>query len=141
MFYVITLPPLNPVHLVHRLLEKVESSAQSPFKYINRLVPITAVGGATLNQLAEISRPVLRDGFITDDHSALKVGLNPPMSDVDADSRKFAINPNSRNSGRLDRLEIIKRVADEVVALGAGHTVDLSNPDRTILIEVHKVGL
>lgn len=41
----------------------------------------------------------------------------------------------------MERLEIIKKVADEVVALGNGHTVDLSNPDRTILIEVHKVGV
>jgi adenylyl- and sulfurtransferase ThiI len=56
------------------------------------------------------------------------------------DSPKFAIHTNSRNSDRLDRLDMIKRVADEVVALGNGHTVDLKSPDRTVLVEVNKVG-
>jgi adenylyl- and sulfurtransferase ThiI len=52
---------------------------------------------------------------------------------------QFAIHTNSRNSDRLDRLDMIKRVADEVVALGNGHTVDLKSPDRTVLVEVNKV--
>lgn len=73
VFYIITLAPLDPIKMVYRLLEKVESTAQSPFKYINRLVPISAVGGATLNQLVEVSRPVLREGFMTEDNRALKV--------------------------------------------------------------------
>lgn len=34
---------------------------------------------------------------------------------------------------------MIKTVAENVEALGAGHSVDLSNPDRTIIIEVNKV--
>lgn len=34
---------------------------------------------------------------------------------------------------------MIKKIADEVVALPEKHTVDLSNPDRTILVEVDKV--
>ena len=38
-------------------------------------------------------------------------------------------------------MEMIKTVAEVVEALGAGHKVDLSNPDRTIVIEVNKVCL
>lgn len=36
---------------------------------------------------------------------------------------------------------MIKTVAEVVEALGAGHKVDLGNPDRTIVIEVNKVFL
>jgi tRNA acetyltransferase TAN1 len=48
---------------------------------------------------------------------------------------------NTRNSDRLERLDMIKRVADEIAELGHGHTVDLKSPDRTVLIEVNKVSL
>ncbi|RSH88846.1 hypothetical protein EHS25_003074 [Saitozyma podzolica] len=65
---------------------------------------------------------VVKQGFETEDGRGLK----------------FAIHTNSRNSDRLDRLDMIKRVADEVVALGNGHTVDLKSPDRTVLVEVNK---
>lgn len=34
---------------------------------------------------------------------------------------------------------MIRTVAENVEALGAGHSVDLKNPDRTIVIEVNKV--
>ena len=34
---------------------------------------------------------------------------------------------------------MIKSVADQVVGLGVGHTVDLDNPERTILVELYKV--
>jgi len=47
---------------------------------------------------------------------------------------------NTRNSHKLDRLEMIKTVAENVEALKGGHSVDLKNPDRTIVIEVNKVG-
>lgn len=47
--------------------------------------------------------------------------------------------PNSRSSTRLDRLEMIKTVADIVTDLEAKHSVDLKNQQRTILIELHKV--
>ena len=46
---------------------------------------------------------------------------------------------NTRNSHKLDRLEMIKTVAENVEALKGGHSVDLKNPDRTIVIEVNKV--
>jgi adenylyl- and sulfurtransferase ThiI len=54
---------------------------------------------------------------------------------------QFAVIVNSRNSHKLDRMEMIKTVAEVVDGLGHGHKVDLGNPDRTIIIEVNKVCL
>lgn len=47
--------------------------------------------------------------------------------------------PNSRNSERIDRMEMIKSIADIVTALPGNHKVDLKDQERTILIELHKV--
>lgn len=56
-------------------------------------------------------------------------------------SRKaqFAVDTNSRKSDKLERMEMIRTVAEQVAILGGGHTVDLKNADKTILVEVYKV--
>lgn len=54
-------------------------------------------------------------------------------------TKQFAINTNMRSSDRLERLDMIKTVADQVVKLDKGHKVDLENPERTILVELYKV--
>ena len=54
---------------------------------------------------------------------------------------QFAVVVNSRNSQKLERLDMIKTVAENVELLEAGHKVDLGKPDRTIIIELAKVRL
>lgn len=49
------------------------------------------------------------------------------------------MNTNSRSSDKLERMEMIRAVAEQVAMLGGGHTVDLKNADKTILVEVYKV--
>jgi hypothetical protein len=38
-------------------------------------------------------------------------------------------------------MDIIHAVAAHISGMQKGHTVDLKNPERTVLIEVYKVGL
>jgi tRNA acetyltransferase TAN1 len=92
-------------------------------RFVSRVIPISATTTATIKNLQSISIPIIKSGFETPDNKPLK----------------FAVVVNTRNSHKLDRLEMIKTVAENVEALGAGHSVDLSNPDRTIIIEVNKV--
>jgi tRNA acetyltransferase TAN1 len=92
-------------------------------RFVSRVIPISATTTATLKNLQSISIPIIKSGFETPDNKPLK----------------FAVVVNTRNSHKLDRLEMIRTVAENVEALGAGHSVDLSNPDRTIIIEVNKV--
>jgi tRNA acetyltransferase TAN1 len=107
------------------------------FRFVKRLVPILGVGGATLKQIGDVTQPLVAERFATPDNRPLKA--SPSSSVMGEADLQFAIQTNSRNSNKLDRLEMIKKIADEVVALPAGHTVDLSNADRTILVEVDKV--
>jgi len=128
--------------MVDHLLRRIQKSAKCPFKYallnpsghdqdsqeltnrfVSRVIPIQATTTATIKNLQSISIPIIKSGFETPDNKPLK----------------FAVVVNTRNSHKLDRLEMIKTVAENVEALGVGHSVDLSNPDRTIIIEVNKV--
>lgn len=47
--------------------------------------------------------------------------------------------PNKRNTAKLDSMEMIKTLAQEILTLEKGHKVNLKNPDRTVLVEVYKV--
>jgi adenylyl- and sulfurtransferase ThiI len=135
--------------MVDHLLRRIQKSAKCPFKYVpcihlsltspshvietdeteltnrfvSRVIPISATTTATIKNLQSTSIPIIKSGFETPENKPLK----------------FAVIVNTRNSHKLDRLEMIKTVAENVEALGAGHSVDLSNPDRTIIIEVNKV--
>ncbi len=55
------------------------------------------------------------------------------------DAQQFAIRPNIRNNEQLNRDVVIKTVADAVTRLSSGHSVDLSNYDCLILVEVYRV--
>jgi tRNA acetyltransferase TAN1 len=106
-------------------LNKTEKGRKLKERFVRRVVPITSTSTATINNLKSISGPVIKAGFESEEGKPLK----------------FAVVVNTRNSHKLDRLEMIKTVAENVEALGAGHTVDLGQPDRTIIIEVNKVCL
>jgi tRNA acetyltransferase TAN1 len=114
--------PLYPsfTHSSHHL---IEDEMELTDRFVSRVIPISATTTATIKNLQSTSIPIIKSGFETPDHKPLK----------------FAVVVNTRNSHKLDRLEMIKTVAENVEALGAGHSVDLSNPDRTIIIEVNKV--
>lgn len=51
---------------------------------------------------------------------------------------QYAIRPSIRNNNTWHRDEVIKLVAD---AVGTGHTVDLKNYDKLILVDVYRVSL
>lgn len=65
VFYVIVLEPLDPVRLVHRILERTEETVQCPFRFLRRIVPITGTTNATIPALKTLAAPVIREGFAT----------------------------------------------------------------------------
>lgn len=73
MFYVIVLEPLDPVRLVHRILEKTEETAKCPFRFLRRIVPVTATTNATLPALKTLAAPIVKAGFDTPDNRSLTV--------------------------------------------------------------------
>ncbi|KAL1413413.1 hypothetical protein Q8F55_001179 [Vanrija albida] len=123
--YILVFPPLDPVKLVYNVLERCERTAKCSFKFTQRLTPITATSGGYLDKLTAMAAETLPAGFKTETDGPLK----------------FAINVSTRNSAKLERLEMIKAVAEEVAKLNPEHKVDLTNPDRTIMLELYRTHL
>ncbi|OCF57556.1 hypothetical protein L486_05014 [Kwoniella mangroviensis CBS 10435] len=122
VIYINVLPPLSPYKLVRHIMEQAESSARTGLKWCKRIIPVTGIAGATIKQLSEMSSKVVEEGFKTEDNRSLK----------------FAIDTNTRQSDRLDRMDMIHTVAAEITNINIEHKVDLKNPDKTVLIELYK---
>ncbi|EIW68239.1 hypothetical protein TREMEDRAFT_44662 [Tremella mesenterica DSM 1558] len=127
VFYVVCLPPLEPLKIILHILEKMEKTAKCPFKFVKRTIPIQAASGATLVQLKESSKSIIARGF------------EPVLSEDK--SLRFGIIVSARHWDKLQKLDMIKNLAENVEELGMGHKVDLNNQDRTILIEAYKNSL
>ncbi|OCF44031.1 hypothetical protein I317_02139 [Kwoniella heveanensis CBS 569] len=127
VIYINVLPPLSSHKLVRHILEQAESAARTPLKYCKRLIPMSATCGATVKQLAQCASEVVKKEFETDDGRPLK----------------FAIDTNTRSSDKMERMQMITTIAEEITKLEKGHSVDLKNPDKTVLAELYKntVGL
>jgi tRNA acetyltransferase TAN1 len=114
--------PIDPVDLVHKICTDAASdSTTKRSRYIKRLTPMTLMKKSLGNGLESLCTAVLPSHF----------GPSSPAC-------KFAIRPTVRNkNNQLDRDVVIKIVADEVANLGA-HTVDLTNYDKCILVDVYR---
>lgn len=72
LLFIRTRPPVEPVEFVKRICQDAKSGEQrTRSRYVNRLVPMTAVGRATEQGLLDLARKVLGDVF---DLSGKKTG-------------------------------------------------------------------
>ncbi|GMK55181.1 hypothetical protein CspeluHIS016_0202370 [Cutaneotrichosporon spelunceum] len=122
MLYINVLPPLDPIALVRHIVERCERTARCSFRFIQRLTPVSATAHADMDGLRRIAAQALAGPF-------------------SGGPKKFAIQVASRNSNALERLQMIKAVAEEVNNLSPAHKVDLKHPDRTVMIELFKTAL
>ena len=73
VFYVEVLEPLDPVRIVHYIMEQTEKNAKCPFRYLRRIVPMMGVTNATLPSLKVVAEPVVAAGFSTPENTQFKV--------------------------------------------------------------------
>jgi tRNA acetyltransferase TAN1 len=93
--------------------------------------------GNGLEQLCEIVlKPVFGDSTVAKKAGEPKLHQH---SYCIADIEKFAIRPTIRNNDILNRDVVIKTVADAVGRLGSSHSVNLTDYDCLILVEVYRV--
>ncbi|OIW26548.1 hypothetical protein CONLIGDRAFT_634815 [Coniochaeta ligniaria NRRL 30616] len=162
LLFVRTRSPIEPVEFVKRICQDAKSGEQrTRSRYVNRLVPMTAVGKATEPGLLELARKVLGDVF---DLSGKRAGddattgakqekvdttetgsseaKNADDAEVKSDGPEahrpcsFAIRPSIRNNNTLKRDVIINQVAGLIN--NQQHKVDLEKPDKVILVEVYQ---
>ena len=119
---------IDPVDFCKRIAEEaVEDPKGRKHRFLNRLSPMSKMGKATEDGLKETARDVLSKHFSLNGQEGTEAEAKEKFS--------YAIRPTIRNHNQLKRKEIIDTVAN---LIHDDHKVDLTNPDRTILIEVYQ---
>lgn len=119
---------IDPVDFCKRIAEEaVENPKGRKHRFLNRLSPMSKMGKATEDGLRETARDVLGKVFrLADDET--EEGKN-------RERFSYAIRPTIRNHNQLKRKDIIDAVANSI---HDDHKVDLTKPNKTILIEVYQ---
>uniref|UniRef100_A0A0C9RX95 TSA: Wollemia nobilis Ref_Wollemi_Transcript_6839_1283 transcribed RNA sequence n=1 Tax=Wollemia nobilis TaxID=56998 RepID=A0A0C9RX95_9CONI len=110
----------SPSELVEYLMNKAASKKKHLSRFILRLLPVELTCYASAEEIAKAAKPLIEQHFPTgEDHSPIK----------------FAVLYEARANTGLDRSKIIDTVAKLVPQ---PHKVDLSNPDKTIIVQIAK---
>ncbi|KAG6821338.1 hypothetical protein H0H93_000199 [Arthromyces matolae] len=112
-------PPVDPVQLVVKLVRDVQMTGVVRSRCVHRLVPVTAQCGANLPDIQGLCRKVL-DPFFSS-HAGKKFS--------------YKIELRLRNHSVIPRQDLIEHIAK---CVPEGHTVELTNPQVFILVEVFK---
>ncbi|KAM3069966.1 hypothetical protein ACMFMF_008318 [Clarireedia jacksonii] len=121
-----TRPPIDPVDFVRRICEAASDGGVRKLRFVNRLTPMAIMGKATEKGIEEVGNAVLGAHF----------QLAGQAADSDeAATFSYAIRPTIRNHSTLKRDVVIKQVASLV---GENHKVNLTKPDKVILIEIYQ---
>ncbi|KAH6649640.1 hypothetical protein F5144DRAFT_588304 [Chaetomium tenue] len=169
LLYVKTQPPVDPVAFVRRICEDARRCGELPglmrCRYVNRLTPISVMGKASENGLVEVAKEALKEWFdlggkqgpegevkptvegeLADDgddkNDATEADNQAPVSEEVGSEKKpftFAIRPTIRNHSNLKRDVVINTVAKLIN--GDLHKVNLTSPDKVILIDIYQVNL
>ncbi|KAK4664461.1 uncharacterized protein QC763_505730 [Podospora pseudopauciseta] len=157
LMFVKTKPPIDPVAFVRRIVEDAKSAketGQMKCRYVNRLTPVSVTGKATEQGLEGVAREALAPFF---DLSGKKTDVDQsteaaakPAAETEARSEKasnenaqpakkeitFAIRPSVRNNSSLKRDIVINTIAGLIN--NERHKVNLTSPDKVILVDVYQ---
>lgn len=117
--------PIQPEEFITRICKESAESKQKTTRFTQKLTPITFSVSPKLEEVRKLSQQVLKPHF---------------HNDKDQKPLKFAIQVTRRNFNALEKGLIIKTVA-ECVGKDHGHSVDLKNYDKLILIECYKTNI
>ena len=122
--FIKTRKPVDPVMLVEKYAQECYDSGVKTTRNTQKLTPISDSCRATTDpedHLKDLARRVLAPHFHASDRKPVK----------------FAIQVSKKNFDTLTSEVIIKAVA-ETVGRDHGHTVDLKNYDKLIIVECYK---
>lgn len=112
--------PPSVMDFVHKIVAEAKRTGQSKTRHTMRLLPIEVTCFATLEEIEKAFRSHVSNFFPEGE------GVKP---------LKYAIDYEHRASKKMDRMAVIEALAKNVPA---PHSVDLSNPDITITVQVMK---
>ncbi|GLB40252.1 putative THUMP [Lyophyllum shimeji] len=112
-------PPIDPVKLVTRIVEDVEATGVVRSRCIHRLVPVSGSCGANLPEIQALCRTIVEPFFAQHPNKTFK----------------YKIELRVRNHSVISRPDLIQHIAQ---CVPEGHTVELTDPEIFILVEVFK---
>ncbi|PVH89009.1 hypothetical protein DL98DRAFT_508842 [Cadophora sp. DSE1049] len=126
---------IEPVHFVHRICkEAVEKPGVRRMKYVNRLTPMTLMAKATEKGLQDLGSTVLQKHFHMSADATEEPTSGEERASEDIPNSSYAIRPTTRaHTAPLKRDLVIKSIADSISNV---HKVDLTTPDKVILVEI-----
>ncbi|KAK2612136.1 hypothetical protein QQS21_001866 [Conoideocrella luteorostrata] len=137
LFFMKTMKPIEPGVLAKKMCEDARDCPdprKRKCKYINRLTPVFDMEKATENGITKVARAVLLPWFNLNedptDHTKQEIQRH-----IDVPST-YAIRHNIRNHTTFKSDEVIKRIAG---LIDGKHKVNLSSPDKVILVEIFQL--
>jgi tRNA acetyltransferase TAN1 len=110
----------SPSELVEYIMNKAASTGKHMSRFILRVLPVELTCYASVEEITRAAKSLIEQHFPSgEDH--------PPI--------KFAVLYEARANSGIVRTNIIDTVAKLVPQ---GHKVDLSNPDKTIVVQIVK---
>ncbi|KAJ8120059.1 hypothetical protein ONZ43_g3136 [Nemania bipapillata] len=125
-----TRAPVDPLVLVREICKDATVAKDASLRrsrFINKLTPITLTGKANEKGLEDVATKVLSE------HFCLAEGESEEAVASDDSACSYAIRPTFRAHTTLKRADVIDKVAKMI---SKRHKVDLTNPDKVIIIEV-----
>lgn len=116
--------PAMAVELVQSLCEEAYTSKQKNTRFTQKLSPIESSVSASEEELEKLAKLILKPHFHQENQKPLK----------------FAIQVTRRNFNSLEKEDIIKKIAS-LVGNEHGHSVDLKNYDKLIMVECYKTNV
>lgn len=110
----------NPVGLAEKILRDLAATKIQKTRFLLRLIPIETVSRANIDDIK------LAAGKLFDKHF------------LNTTPQTFSIVVNKRYNNNIDRMEIIRELADIITFKNAAHKVDLRDPRLTVIVEVIK---
>ncbi|OUM56833.1 hypothetical protein PIROE2DRAFT_25751, partial [Piromyces sp. E2] len=109
--------PIDPVKVVHSIFETIETKKEKKTKYTQRVIPIVNTCITNKPEIIRLAETIVKPYF------------------PDDEQKEYAIMIKIRNNSKMDRMEIIKGVAE---VIGEKHKVNLTNPSLFVIIEIFK---
>ncbi|TMW69655.1 hypothetical protein Poli38472_001811 [Pythium oligandrum] len=118
-------PALSAVALVGKILEDVDESKEFSSRFINRMIPLEAVGHSSTEDITKVADPMIQE-FIAA-YKADEATKDTPI--------EYSVEIKRRNCSRVESREVIDLLAGLV---GKDHKVNLTTPNVVLLIEIFR---
>lgn len=118
IFIKTTIP--DPIPLAFKIVKDIANTKVQKTRYLLRLVPVEAVCKANLKDILAAAEPLFEKHF--------KI----------AEGKTFSINYNRRHNNDIKRMEIIEKLADLVYLKNSKHSVNLTTPEFSVIVEIIK---